>query len=383
MPEQDSYVISKTSSIHFPADYDSILQRMHSVDPVLYGKSRNYINGAVTYLSPYISRGVITVKEVMDTVLQKGYHPAEIEVFLKELAWREYFQRVWQYAGSNINKDIKQPQQAVMHHHMIDAVNNARTGVQGLDTAIKQLYNSGYIHNHVRMYLASVICNVGKAYWLHPSAWLYYHLLDGDIASNICSWQWVCGTFASKKYYFNQDNLNKYSNTNQQNTFLDKSYEEIFTMPVPAVLQSNSMVNLQTQLPHTPVPSISLNKPTLIYNTYNLDAKWRITEDVNRVLLLEPSHFNQHPVSQHVIEFVMALAKNINNLFVYTGEIAEVASWYTNAGMAVEANIISKEHPAFAHYPGIKDDRHWMYPSVTGYYPSFFSYWKACKKFLM
>jgi deoxyribodipyrimidine photo-lyase len=93
MPALDSYVISKTSSIHFPVDYDGILQRMHSVDPVLYGKSRNFINGAVTYLSPYISRGVITVKQVMDTVLQKGYQPFEIEVFLKELAWREYFSK--------------------------------------------------------------------------------------------------------------------------------------------------------------------------------------------------------------------------------------------------------------------------------------------------
>lgn len=70
---------------------------MDNVNPVQYAKTRNFIDGAVTYLSPYISRGVISVKQVMETVFQKGYKSYQIEKFLQELAWREYFQRVWQH----------------------------------------------------------------------------------------------------------------------------------------------------------------------------------------------------------------------------------------------------------------------------------------------
>ena len=89
--DTDEYISNPT----FPTKYQAILQRMHNVNPVQYAKSRNFIDGAVTYLSPYISRGVISVKQVMETVLQKGYKSYQIEKFLQELAWREYFQRVW------------------------------------------------------------------------------------------------------------------------------------------------------------------------------------------------------------------------------------------------------------------------------------------------
>ncbi len=91
----------------FPTDYASILERIGHINPVQYGKTRNFINGAVTYLSPYISRGIITVKQVMDAVLQKEYKPYQIRNFLQELAWREYFQRVWQHVGHGIWNDIK------------------------------------------------------------------------------------------------------------------------------------------------------------------------------------------------------------------------------------------------------------------------------------
>ncbi|MEY3350493.1 MAG: hypothetical protein RIQ50_604, partial [Bacteroidota bacterium] len=63
----------------FPADYASILERVNQIDPVAYGKSRNYLNGAVTYLSPYVSRGVISTRQILDAVLSKGYEIRGIE----------------------------------------------------------------------------------------------------------------------------------------------------------------------------------------------------------------------------------------------------------------------------------------------------------------
>ncbi len=358
----------------FPTSYQQIIERINHINPIQYRKTRNFINGAVTYLSPYISRGVISVKQVMDAVLQKGYKPYQIEKFLQELAWREYFQRVLQHAGDEIWNDIKHPQPDVLHHKMIKAVENAATGIDAIDEQIKKLYSSGYMHNHVRMYTASLVCNMAKAHWLQPAKWMYYHLLDADIASNNCSWQWVAAAFASKKYYFNQENVNKYTFSKQQHTFLDKSYEELIGMPVPDSLKLTTDLSLKIKLPSTEIPVLDINKPTLIYNSYNLDAMWRKDEDVNRILLLEPSHFEKYPVSEKVIHFIIGLSKNIEGIQVYTGEIDSL-----DFGVG---GTISKEHPAFTHYPGIRDSRDWMFPEVTEYYPSFFSFWKKCEKFL-
>jgi len=84
---------------HFPTDYTSILQRIDAVDPVRYGKTRNYINGAVSYLSPYISRGVISTRQVYEAFVAKGYSLYQMEKWVSELAWRDYFQQVWKHQG--------------------------------------------------------------------------------------------------------------------------------------------------------------------------------------------------------------------------------------------------------------------------------------------
>jgi deoxyribodipyrimidine photo-lyase len=362
----------------FPTDYDSIIEKINKINPVKYAKTRNFLTGQVTYLSPYISRGVISTKQVMEIVLKNGFSFYESEKFIQELAWREFYQRVWQVKKEHIWDDLKQDQPDVNHHEMLSSLLKANTGIQIIDEQINYLYETGYIHNHIRMYLASIACNVGKAHWQKPANWLYYHLLDGDIASNNCSWQWVVGSFSSKKYYCNQENINKYTNTHQTNSFLANSYEYIASMRVPDSLITKETLQLHSILPKTKLPTLDLTIPTLIYNSYNLDPTWRANENVNRVLLLEPSHFAANPVSENVLNFVLALSKNIPSLQVYTGEISTLVALYKETDRDIKNVMISKEHPAFEYYPGIKDQRGWMFPAVSGNYSSFFSFWKKC-----
>lgn len=369
--------LSSFGSVTFPTDYSAIVDRIHQIDPIQYAKTRNFVDGAVTYLSPYISRGVISVKQVQEIVLAKGFSREASEKFLQELAWREYFQRVWQAKGDALFEDIKQPQMNVVHHQVSEAIVSGSTGIQAIDQSIHEFYSTGYLHNHVRMYIASIACNIGKAHWLLPSRWMYAHLLDGDLASNTCSWQWVAGAFASKKYYCNQENINRYTQSDQQNTFLDMATESLTNAALPPVLENSIHWKLETQLPALPTPHIDVAKPTLLYNSYNLDPLWRKKEDVNRILLLEPSHFQQFPVSARVLDFIIALSKNIEGLHVMVGEASDLQALYGNSDNA-EKKFISKEHPAFTHYPGSKDERDWIYPMVKGYYPSFFSFWKQC-----
>lgn len=367
----------------FPTDYESILSKINAIHPEKYSKTRNFLNGDITYLSPYISRGVISTKQLMDAVLKNGFTFLQSEKLIQELAWREYYQRIWQVKKEQIWDDLKQAQPGVDHHDMLNSLLNCDTGIQVIDYQISQLYQLGYVHNHIRMYVASIACNIGKAHWKMPAKWLYYHLLDGDIASNNCSWQWVAASFSSKKYYCNQENINKYTNTNQTDTFLDNTYEQIASIKVPDSLTLTTSIQLNTILPNTKSPILDLSKPTLLYNDYNLDPNWRVNENVNRVLLLEPSHFNANPVSEKVLNFVLALSKNIPDIQVFVGEVSEILALYKGSDFEINELIISKEHPAFEYYPGIKDQRDWMFPSVTGYYPSFFKFWEKCLQSLM
>lgn len=360
----------------FPVSYPEILERIDKIDPVQYATTRNFVDGAVTYLSPYISRGVISCRQVIESVLSKGYTMDHCKKLIQELAWREYFQRVWQHLDDDIFTDIRKRYQQIHHTRMPLSLLNASTGIVAIDKGIEELFETGYMHNHIRMYTASITTNIGKAHWHVPSQWMYYHLLDGDIASNTCSWQWVAGTFSSKQYFCNQENINKYSGTLQENSYLNRNYDELPTMPIPPRLEKSTSLQLKTSLPATNQPQLDTSLPLLLYNSYNLDPLWHKNIAANRVLLLEPSHFNQYPVSEKVIDFIIGLSKNIPGLQIVTGEVKNIP------GLQQFPAIYSKEHPAFKHYPGKKEERIWLFPEVSSFNNSFFSYWKKCEKIL-
>jgi deoxyribodipyrimidine photo-lyase len=362
-------------NMKFPVQYQAILAKIDEIHPVSYGKTRNFINGAVTRLSPYISRGVISLPMIKDVVLKK-FNRHESEKLLQELAWREYWQRVWECKSDDIFSDLKQPQKDIATHQIPSAIVNATTGIHAVDNSIRSLYETGYMHNHCRMYVASIACNIGKAHWLQPSRWLYYHLLDGDLASNSLSWQWVAGSFSSKKYFCNQENINKYCFTDQHNTFLDKNYDELPLMARPDILCSTENLTLTSELPVTPAPTINKQYPTLIYNPYNLDPLWYKGVKANRILLLEPAHFQKFPVSRQVMDFIVALAANIDEIQIYTGNFEQLS------GMTGNSTLVFKQHPAFPHYDGQAVTNEYLFPWVSGYFPSFFAYWKKCEKFL-
>ena len=361
--------------LDFSTDYQNILDKIEQVNPLKYGKTRNHINGDVTYLSPYISRGVISTKQVLENILAKGYKISQIESFVKELCWRDYFQLVGQ--TRDLNQDIKQPQQPILNHEIPSSITNAKTGIVGIDQAIEQLYTSGYMHNHCRMYTASVVCNIAKSHWLHPSKWMYYYLLDGDWASNACSWQWVAAANSSKKYFANQENINRYTNTNQTNTFLDKSYEDLEQMAVPDQLLATQKLVLQTVLPQSDLLQLDNSLPTFIYNYYNLNSNWHKNENGNRILLIEPDFFEAYPISKKCMEFMLALSKNIPSMQVHVGSFQALKN-------QIQSNTIYyKEHPLNIGYSGIEEPRDWITETVSGYFPSFFSYWKKVEKQLL
>ena len=359
----------------FPTNYSEIINRIDKINPVRYCSSRNYINGAVTYLSPYISRGVISTKLIFEEVLKRGYPLQKIGKFIQELAWRDYWQQVWISKGELINQDLKHPQQPISNTSLSRAISEGKTGIIAIDNAILEFYQTGYIHNHVRMYIAFLACNLGQSHWKKPAQWMYYHLLDADWASNALSWQWVSGANANKKYIANQENINRYCFTRQKNTFLDVKYEDLSKMDTPQILKETVAITFETNLPEKKAVNIDKSKPIFIYNAYNLDPDWKKETSANRILLLEPSHFKEYPMSAKTIDFILKVAReNILNIQVYVGEFDELINNTCQLN-----SVYFKEHPLNKNYKGIEEPRDWMF-DVRGYFPSFFAFWKKCKK---
>jgi deoxyribodipyrimidine photo-lyase len=315
----------------------------------------------------------LSTRQVYEHIKSKGYSWHETEKLIQELAWRDYWQQVWVAKGEKIDTDLKNEQQQITNYNIPESILKASTSIKAIDYAINEFYDTGYMHNHMRMYVASISCNIAKSHWLIPSKWMYANLLDGDLASNQLSWQWVAGAFSNKKYYANQDNINNFFKSTQKNTFLDIEYDQFNTLNIPKEVEKISPFNLKMKFPNNSNPILETNIKTLIYNYYNLDPYWYKGENMQRIFLIEPSIFNKNPISKKCLDFAIDLSKNIPNIKIYVGEFTDLLK------QLEPHNIIFKEHPLNYNYKGNEEPRDWM-STVNGYYNSFFSFWKKCKK---
>jgi deoxyribodipyrimidine photo-lyase len=344
-----------------------------SFDPSAYGRTRNFKNGSVSKLSPYISRGVISTRFVFESLKQRYGNLAPFEKFIQELAWRDHWQRSWQM--TNVDSDLKRKQEDVAFYGFPERIFNGEIGIDAIDEGVRELYEKGYVHNHMRMYLASIVCNFGKYHWNTPAKWMYYYLLDGDWASNALSWQWVAGTNSNKKYIANQENINKYFDTNDRGTFLDHPYDSLYPSKPEENLTPSISLELKTKLPESSL-TLDPDKPVVLYTTYNLDPNWLNGIEANRVLILEPTHFEKYPISPQVLDFILSLAENISNIQLFVG------SYLDFCGLTVGQTHHFKEHPFYNHFVGVKHEREWLSRSVASQ-SSFFKYWNKLKKDLL
>jgi deoxyribodipyrimidine photo-lyase len=207
--------------------------RIAAVRPAAYARTRNALDGAVTGLSPYITHGFVTLTDVLAGVAER--HMLDMQhKFVFELGWRAYFRHVWQHRGDGILRSLNEgplPDDAYATELPAD-IRQGCTGVPVVDEAVRTLYATGMLHNHARMWLASYVVHLRKVHWRTGADWLYGHLLDGDLASNHLSWQWVAGTGSSKPYLFNADNVARYApaSWHSPGSVVDTSYEALDRM---------------------------------------------------------------------------------------------------------------------------------------------------------
>ncbi len=215
---------------HFPPSREAALERVQAIDPQDYACSRNFLEGAVTALSPYITHGVVSLPEVLGAVRSRHELGAQ-DKFTMELGWREFFAHVWAHRGDGILESLHEGPlpDAAYGDALPPEIRQARTGVPVIDLAVRTLYETGYLHNHARMWLASYCVHLRKVHWCVGADWMYAHLLDGDLASNHLSWQWVAGTASHQPYLFNADNVARYAPQawHSFDSVIDRSYEAL------------------------------------------------------------------------------------------------------------------------------------------------------------
>lgn len=185
------------------------IKRLNSINIDTFNRNRDFINGAVGRLSPYLRHGCLTLKEAADSI--RSRHGAQSEKFLESLARRDYWHRVWYSEGNGIFNNIEEAKVSISDKPMPDYVRQMITGLPCMDAFVRDLMQDGYVHNHARKWFAAYVVHWLKVDWREAADWFENHLLDGDKASNHLSWQWVASTFSNKPYFFNKDDLARHT----------------------------------------------------------------------------------------------------------------------------------------------------------------------------
>jgi deoxyribodipyrimidine photo-lyase len=188
-----------------------------------YAGQRNYDFGPerrdnVSALSPWIRHRLITEEEVLRAVLAR-HSLSGAEKFVQEVFWRSYFKgwleqrpSVWVSYETGLVQALNglaQDQDLASRYH---AAIEGRTGIDGFDAWARELVETGYLHNHARMWVASIWIFTLHLPWQLGADFFLRHLMDGDPASNTLSWRWVAGLHTKGKTYLARvSNIAKYT----------------------------------------------------------------------------------------------------------------------------------------------------------------------------
>ena len=148
-----------------------------------------------SHLSPHLHFGELSPWQIARSIRQ---FPAAGDVYLRQLGWREFANHVLHHfpetPESNFNQRFDGFPWAEAPDATLDAWRHGRTGVPIVDAGMRELWETGWMHNRVRMIVASFLTKNLRAHWHHGAAWFWDTLIDANLANNTLGWQWVAGT---------------------------------------------------------------------------------------------------------------------------------------------------------------------------------------------
>ena len=196
-----------------------------------YSKLRNFDFGPekrtnISGLSPYITHGVINEKEVIEKSLSK-FSFSKNEKFIQEVLWRTYWKgwlelrpNVWTDYLVELNKIREEYKDSQNYKNAIDG----KTNIECFNFWVAELKENNYLHNHTRMWFASIWIFTLELPWQLGAEFFMQHLYDGDSASNTLGWRWVAGIQTQGKHYLaNEWNIKKFTNNRFRNIKLNET----------------------------------------------------------------------------------------------------------------------------------------------------------------
>lgn len=191
------------------------LELLSQLDPVTYGRDRSRLDGHVSRLSAFLRHGVLSLAEVRDAALTHApvTAPSRVYKYINELSWRDFFVRVYAEVGDKVWQDFQPYKTGIAAADYASEfptdIDRAGTGLTCIDSWSRGLRETGYLHNHVRMWMAAYIIHHRRVRWQTGASWFITHLLDGDPAANNLNWQWVASTWRRGPYIWNRATLVK------------------------------------------------------------------------------------------------------------------------------------------------------------------------------
>ncbi|MGR3541379.1 MAG: FAD-binding domain-containing protein [Hasllibacter sp.] len=188
-----------------------------------YAAGRNHDdseNGypAVSILSPWLRHRLVTEEEVLAAVLDR-WAPSTAEKFVSEVYWRTYFKgfmelrpSLWTGYLADVRRQLDRVQTEAGLRARWEAACKGETGFEAFDHWAKQLVETGYVHNHARMWFASLWTHTLELPWELGADFFIRHLIDGDPASNTLGWRWVVGLHTEGRTYLARNgNMTRYT----------------------------------------------------------------------------------------------------------------------------------------------------------------------------
>ena len=196
-----------------------------------YSKLRNFDFGPqnrsnISCLSPYITHGVISEKEVIKKSLDK-FNFSKNEKFIQEVLWRTYW-KGWLELRPNVWSDYlielnKIREEFKNNQNYLNAL-DGKTNIECFNEWVKELKENNYLHNHTRMWFASIWIFTLELPWQLGAEFFMQHLYDGDAASNTLGWRWVAGVQTQGKHYLASEwNIKKFTNSRFNNIKLNEN----------------------------------------------------------------------------------------------------------------------------------------------------------------
>ena len=267
-----------------------------------YSKLRNFDFGPdkrsnVSCLSPYITHGVLNEVEIIKKSLAK-YSFNKNEKFIQEVLWRTYWKgwlelrpSVWSDYIISLNSIREKYKEDINYLKAIEG----KTNIECFDEWVKELKTHNYLHNHTRMWFASIWIFTLDLPWQLGAEFFLKHLYDGDAASNTLGWRWVAGIQTQGKHYLASEwNIKKFTNNRFQNIKLNENAPPKMADKTYSIIK-NDFIN----------PTINEDKTLIIFeNSLSFEISNLKEFKFNKIILVVNSNeFRQVKLSDNVIKF--------------------------------------------------------------------------------